>query len=253
MRKALKIEPNNAYYHAQLAGLLGETASRDEAEAEQRKAKGVDSRVHENYFRHAFALRKRGDEAGAVSALRDAIKLEPERALYHSYLAQFLVETESHEEAETEWRTAIRLDPQLDGAHLGLALALRKRGDQGGAIKSIREALRIKPRKALYHSYLGQMLAESGLYPEAEMEYAEAIKRSPNNPRTYFGLAIVRAALGDRRGAFEALERALALDPSFERAREQLAQLRSEEERLLQPKDITASSDPNLRGSENAE
>lgn len=120
----------------------------------------------------------RGDVPGAVEALRQALAVKPESVLTRQSLADAAMRLGRPAEAERLLREALEIDPTNADTLSTLALVL---ADEGRA----REAVAV--------------IEERGL----------AVRRE--SPRMWYNVAVVRLAVGDRRGAREALERAEAM------------------------------------------
>src|ERR1700730_17959176 len=66
---------------------------------------------------------------------------------------------------------------------------------------------------------------QSGDAKRAAELYREVITEDPRNPRTYYNLALALRRLGDVPAERESLEKALALDPGFAAALNQIGLL----------------------------
>ncbi len=108
--------------------------------------------------------------------------------------------------AIAEHRKAIRLKPDKALYHRKLGDALRRKGDPDAAIAEIREALRLDPKKAIYHTNLGNAHAAMGRWDEATAEYAKAIALQPADYRPRYNYTLVRLAVGDFEGYRKACE-----------------------------------------------
>jgi tetratricopeptide (TPR) repeat protein len=60
--------------------------------------------------------------------------------------------------------------------------------------------------------YLAVVLANKGEYKEALATLAQALEERPNSDKVFYLMASTKALKGDRRGALDALEKAIALD-----------------------------------------
>jgi TPR repeat protein len=130
-----------------------------------------------------------GDMTGAVTALRHALRLEPDLVEARASLGQALYGMGEHESAIDELRAALRQRPDLGVARLTLASALMARHDWAGA----------------------------------RSELDEILKHDPDAVQATLGLASVRYAVGDIEGAIAAYRRALAREPDRHDARYSLA------------------------------
>src|SRR4029453_9194501 len=73
----------------------------------------------------ACAFDDKHDDASAIAAYRDAIRIDKSVAPAHYNYAKLLYGTGTHdEESEAEYREAIRLEPDFAEAHCGLGKLL---------------------------------------------------------------------------------------------------------------------------------
>jgi tetratricopeptide (TPR) repeat protein len=97
-------------------------------------------------------------------------------------------------------------------------------GRTDAAIGVYRETLRLEPRMAEAHYNLGTLLANREQLPAAIAEYRAAVGQRSDYPQAWNNLGVALALTGDRRGAAEALIRALEQDPRHPSARANLQQ-----------------------------
>jgi tetratricopeptide (TPR) repeat protein len=90
-------------------------------------------------------LTSKGDFAGAVMQLEEAVRLREDFAEARTNLSIALRKTGRMREAEVQAREAVRLRPEVADARFNLALALEYNGKTEEAIDQYREALAIAP------------------------------------------------------------------------------------------------------------
>lgn len=88
------------------------------------------------------------------------------------------------------------------------------------------EVLRGNPRSWGGHNNYGQWLALAGRFDEAEREIQQSITLRPDNPDALFNLGYVCDRRGEWTRAADAYTRTLALDPTRDDARSNLARVR---------------------------
>lgn len=125
---------------------------------------------------------EQGDHAGAESAHREALRLNPNGAKLHNNLGYNLLLQGKRAEAITSLRQAVTLDARMDAARNNLGLALA----QGGSDAERKEALALWAGanggdKAAAHTNMGAALMEQGKYDEARQE----LKLALNENRSY--------------------------------------------------------------------
>ena len=153
-----------------------------------------------------------------------------------------LLRTGRFEEAVAVAERSLRLDPLSFNAHVDKALAHRAAGDYDSAVAGIRRALEVFPRQPRGHFQLGVTLLFMGRIAEAISEFETAVGLSRANTRfqaylgyayaaagrpadarkvlhelesrarqqyvSWFGMALIRDALGEKEPALAAFERA---------------------------------------------
>ena len=169
-----------------------------------------------------------------------AIELNPNLALAHRWYGNYLGVMNRHEEAIAEIKRSRELDPLSLSANasVGNALYAARRYDE--AIQTLKTALEMDPSYPGFYGYLGYAYAGKGMYADAISAYQQAIRLGSDGPsvqiflgaayalsgdrerarailkrlkngKAYYSpgeLAILYGALGDREGAFAALEEA---------------------------------------------
>jgi len=135
------------------------------------------------------------DFPGGESALRQALRLAPDKVQTHYYLALLLFE-EGEElskqgedgrkraaalfrEAEASARKALALKPDYGFALMALGLSLKHLGRRTEALAALRQAVRCNPEFADLHLRLAEMLAEDGQYAEARSDFEQALRLAP--------------------------------------------------------------------------
>jgi tetratricopeptide (TPR) repeat protein len=113
-------------------------------------------------------------------------------------------------EAEAALREAVRRDPARSGAFRYLAELLLARGKTTDAIATLRDARRVDPDDPDVLALLGESLPVGADARDA-LEHAIAIR--PTYPRARARLGVVLAAAGDLDRAEKMLEEAIAAEP----------------------------------------
>src|SRR5262249_48736099 len=144
---AVGVAPTSPATHLSLGNALGDRRDRAGAEAEYREALRLDPNLamaHNNLAWHLFL---QDDLAGAEAEYREALRLDPNLALAHCGLAMVLLRTgkSAEAEAEAECRNALRLDSKLAFAHSTLGWILERREDWVGANAEYRKAIQLDP------------------------------------------------------------------------------------------------------------
>jgi len=171
----------------------------------------------------------RGDAEGAAAAHREAVAIDPERALGHLNLGLARLAQGQVGRALVSLERAVALDPELAAAHAGLGYALMHRRNAGERPEHVlREALRLDPRHRDARANLGQLLLRRDRPGDAVAVLRLAYRYHPYDADLLFDLALARRAAGDLEVARRDLARVLAIDPNDSEARSILAEVTSD-------------------------
>jgi len=107
-----------------------------------------------------------------------------------------------------------------------LAESLRRRGQRDEALRVALHGLARHPQHADGHDVLARIYSDLGDLDRAQLAWGKVLELAPEHPGALKGVAFVRFRQGDARAAVEALERALAIDPSDEAAQRALESMR---------------------------
>jgi Tfp pilus assembly protein PilF len=151
----------------------------------------------------------------ALSALREAIALDPASALYRDTLGLVFTQLQRPDLALEQFEQAVALDPQFADAHFHVGVAQAESTRWGDAVVAYRKALSLPSLTVpeLTHQNLGLALFHLRQYPDAERELRFAISLSPEMQAAYHHLGLVLAAQGRLEEARLAFTRARALGP----------------------------------------
>jgi Flp pilus assembly protein TadD len=132
-------------------------------------------------------------------------------------------------EAVLAFMEAVRLDPDLAEAHFRLALGYESVGKQEEAEKEYKKSVETykkyladNPDDAEAHYALGQTYAGLGQYSEAIREYREATKRKDDDSDMFYDLGVAHTKLAQYDAAAAAFSKSLELDPDNYRAQDGL-------------------------------
>jgi len=111
-------------------------------------------------------------------------------------------------------------------AYAELAESLRRRGQRDEALRVALHGLARHPQHADGHDVLARIYSDLGDLDRAQLAWGKVLELAPEHPGALKGIGFVRFRQGDTRAATEALERALALDPSDQAAQRALETMR---------------------------
>lgn len=125
--------------------------------------------------------------------------------------------------AATALREALRREPDLIQARASLGLALYGTGDLDAAVDELRAALSQEPDAVAARLTLATVLVAKQDWAAARVELEQILSAHPDLLQAHYSLGVVRYAQGDLDGAIEAYRRVLAGDPQNQDARYSLA------------------------------
>jgi len=230
LEEAIERRDNFAEAHSELAFLLGDQPARQvEAEQHLRTALQIDPEVASAHAYLADLLARQPDRlAEAVHHYEIALEIEPDKAGVHFNFANALARIPGRMPAAVaQYEAALALEPDSAEIHGNLAAALMQMpGREAEGLAHYQTALDLDPNLPWLHQNIALMFAAlPGRGAEALRHGREAVRLAPRNPATHHTLALVHAQLGDLNNAQREWEAALALDPNFEIARENLRRL----------------------------
>ncbi len=211
---------------------------------------------------YAETLWHRGAHEEAIAQLVEATKIAPEDARLVERLAEFRLLSGQIEDARRDVELAIDLDPKSGTAWMVRGRIMHEIGDNPQALADLHRALSYDPRNSqilheLAATYLavgqpqralanleamrdlhapgdeppellleiGQACAGVGRYDDAVENYQRALVHQPENSDIYYRLSEAELARGRTFEARQALDRAMAKNPTDPRYQELLARL----------------------------
>ena len=144
-REAVRLFPDLAELHNNLASALARSGRRDEAVDEYEVALRLDPgyAIAHNNLANTF-VQMPGRLPDAIAHYQQALRLTPAIADIHSNLGAALLVAGRLREAVGQFEQALRLDPNLAQAHVNLAAALQRLGRAGEAAAHYEAARRLQ-------------------------------------------------------------------------------------------------------------
>jgi hypothetical protein len=153
-----------------------------------RKAVGL---APENAFPQ-YALAKvqsaRSDERGAMEAIDEAIRIDPDDADYRALKSAFLYDRQKWRESLEFAEKGLALDPNNTGCQNLRGMSLVKLGRRKEAESGLLQTLRQEPENPHAHAALGWSLLESGDVDGALEHFGEALRLDPDKEWARQGL-----------------------------------------------------------------
>ena len=171
----------------------------------------------------------RRDLEAAESALEKLAEGVQHRAAEQASLrGEIAFHRSCDDDAAAAFREALEDVPGLASAHYGMSLLLAAKGEFEDGARHAQFALAANPKEPRYLAQVGYCHVCIGNFQAAENPLRRATLSTSKNRFLWNNLGIVLRAKGEAAEARECFERALALDPSFEAARQHLQQIDAE-------------------------
>jgi tetratricopeptide (TPR) repeat protein len=161
----------------------------------------------------ALARDRLEDRSGAIADLSEAIRLQPLDASLLERRGDLRERDGDLEGAIADFGEAIRLDPEFGDAFVGRACVLWELGDLEGAITDFGEAIRLNPEDLQLLGFRADVRLLTGDAAGALADHDDAVRFNPADVRVYRARATTRDVVGDLDGAISDCEKALRLAP----------------------------------------
>jgi protein O-mannosyl-transferase len=160
---ALRLNPDFAPAHNELATTLGQKGQLDEAIRQFQEAIRIEPGYTLVHFNLGNAFLEKGQTDDAIREYREALRRKLRMSLgdpnLHNNLGLALARKGQTDEAIDQYQEALRLAPDDPDIHYNLGLALGGKGQIDEAIRQLQEALRLKPDYAAARKNLDAALA----------------------------------------------------------------------------------------------
>jgi tetratricopeptide (TPR) repeat protein len=236
-RQAAEANPNNVNNHVQVARLLiyeaglmtsdNSAAALDEALEAANDAVLVDPYDPAGYAIMGKVYDWQGRPDQASSTILQALDIDEDYALAHSYLAEAFVDLDRWDQAQESIEKALALQPDNVDIRRDYGYVLENLGDYAAAATQYEAALRIHPRLPYLRVALARVYRELGDYDTALNHLFEAQSAAPSNPMVAFEIGrTYETYIGDTNEALSYYERVVDLDESFGGAWQRMGSLR---------------------------
>ena len=126
-----------------------------------------------------------------------------------------------YDSSNLDYDKALTLNPKLDVAYYNKGLNYGHQGKFELAIKEIEKAISMNP-VGTYYNEMAQQYFELGLFAECFKNHDIAIKKEPLNPFYWFTYGAHLSKGGLHANSFLKLQKAVELDPNFDKAQRAL-------------------------------
>ena len=179
-----------------------------EAEYEYRRALELNPSDAWTRGNYAFLLATLGRTDAAIAEARAAIERDPISSTGRWVLPQVLVMAREFDAAVAEARAGIELNPDYDLFYWGLAVGLGLLGRNDEAVEALRQSPVLKTGGPFVRGTLGWLLGRAGLTEEARAVMDDLKKQRAEGYVGEVSLAYVCVGLGDSEQAISWLETA---------------------------------------------
>ncbi len=189
-RRALGLDLKSADAHTLLGITLSSQGRFDEAIAELSRAVEIDPLSFDAELYLGRSRYARSDTAGASVALEKAVGLRPDDPEARFLLGTVLEVSGNQDGASMQYRELQRISPNDSRGYLGLGEILGKTGKTDEALGQLRKAHELDPLNFETNMALGRLLGKSGNLGESIQYLQEAARRSPASPEVHYQLAL---------------------------------------------------------------
>lgn len=212
--KAMELDANDPEAPANLANAYIELNQLGAANDILDKAKQRFPRNRDLFILTATVREKQLDIPGAIEALSEADKIDPDFFDARVRKANLHINQKEYMAAALEFAEASRLKPEDMNVRIKRAEALKAAGKNTEAEEALVDAANINPNNGRVHFMLGSLWVASEDYDRAIPELKMATYLAPDNAEYHYALGKAYIQSGEVDAAFDSLRRALELAPT---------------------------------------
>jgi tetratricopeptide (TPR) repeat protein len=203
---AAALQPRQAEPHLSAGQLLEGENKYAQAEQEYKQALALDSRSTDAVVGLANVYMRGRRFSEAEEYLRKLLETDGNSAAVHIQLGRALAAEGKTDAAIAELQAGLKLAPGDDAAQRDLADLYVNAGKNELGEASYRALLVAHPNEAELHRRLGQCLLRQKRFPEAQAEFANAVKLKPDLGEAYGDLAFAAGENKEWAFAIRALD-----------------------------------------------
>jgi tetratricopeptide (TPR) repeat protein len=193
--------------------------ARDEAREHFEEALRLSPGLWEARYNLAYLDRTAGNLVAAAEGLEQARLIAPQSGDVLVALAEVRHALGDSAAASTLLRAYVGEHPDDLAARVALATLLREARDYDAALEQARETLVRDPRNVRALAEVGRIYRAREQLEVAELVFRKALELG-QSADVHNDLGLLELQRGDTQAAFEAFQRAIALDPTFSEAHE---------------------------------
>lgn len=243
IKEALSLKPNSA--RAMTAIGRVHLINNDHVHAAEsfRKAVELNPEYVEGYKYILQIAESSGDHRTILQYATILHQFSPENPRHPLMIARAQLELGDFDASEQMFQTAVKLSPTLADAYRGLGLVYIQKNHFEKASRAFEKALDLEKGDVRTLNSLGLSYLKLGRCEDGIRRYKMALSIDPFDARVLFNLGLAYAEFNQPRLAQESLQRAIAADPSFEKAKRQLARLQKNLPLTAEPSDTNKIKD----------
>lgn len=174
--------------------------------------------IADNALNRGIDRYSKGDYAGAAREFRRSIGLSPYSqniSKSYDFLVQSLLKLDKTAEAVTAYKQAIKLDPDNDAYYLNLGNIYFSQNQYQEAFAEYKRAVQLNPLSATNFYSLGQCALSLGQYQEAEQAFKKAAVMLPGNADINLALGQTYRQMENYNEAIDQLNLAISRKKDF--------------------------------------
>jgi tetratricopeptide (TPR) repeat protein len=218
IEQALRINPNAAHAHGNLANALNGLGRHEAALESCDRAIALQPDFADAHGNRGLAFYRLGRPAEALASYERVIALRPGDARARYNRGAMLRELGRLEEALGAYERAIALEPAYAEAHGGAGIVLRELGRSKDALASLAQALALKPDYVDAHYNQGIALRDLGRPADAVMSYERTLALRPDYAEALSNRGNALTDLKRYEEALASYDQAIALKPDYAEA-----------------------------------
>ena len=205
--------PEDAIAQFFLGVAYGNLGHYDDAISAYREALRINPEDAYAWFNLGNAYRNLDRYDDAISAYREALRINPEDAEAWNNLGFAYGELYHYDDAISAYREALRINPEEAESWYNFGLAYYNLDRYDDAIAAYREALKINPEHANAWNNLGTAYDDINRYDDAIAAFREALRINPEYAYAWYNLGNTYDDLGRYDDAIVAYREALRINP----------------------------------------
>ncbi|MGD9681822.1 MAG: tetratricopeptide repeat protein [Candidatus Obscuribacterales bacterium] len=223
--RILGADANNARAHQERGAVFASQGRYGDALTEEKKALAMDPGLHLPHIYTGMIYCNKGRFLDAYTEFNKAKEIKPEGYIVHMRLGVVCRRLKRLDEAATAYEAAAKLKPERSAPHRALSALNIERGEINTAIEQARLAIKLEPTAVNYNN-LGTIYSIIDKLDEAGELLRKSAYLDPRFEEPLLTLGRILTLKGDYKGAQEAYEKALKINPRDFAAKQALRTLK---------------------------